>query len=191
RMERVSEVFVQYTGAQKDKWFKDGKWTFPLTILHEAAKQQGLPEQFLRDGWGQSFKLVRVERKRAHDTGHSQFDHHDIVSAGPDRDYATADDLRWTALRKEKSAGGGGAAGAAARLAQLGGFDPRGHGRFGRETLLLRDELRRFPGDARLRGGLERAAGFPGGGGALPGGAPVPQAAMPFGRDLAKTAEAG
>jgi 5-hydroxyisourate hydrolase-like protein (transthyretin family) len=53
---------------------------------------------WLQDAWGQAFKLVKSERKHRNPTGHSVFDYYDIVSAGPDRDFETADDLRWTAL---------------------------------------------------------------------------------------------
>jgi 5-hydroxyisourate hydrolase-like protein (transthyretin family) len=60
--------------------------------------QAGQDNSWLQDAWGQAFKLVRSDRKHANPTGHSVFDDYDIISAGPDRDFSSADDLRWTAL---------------------------------------------------------------------------------------------
>jgi hypothetical protein len=60
--------------------------------------QAGQDESWLQDAWGQAFKLVRSDQKHANPTGHAVFDDYDIISAGPDRDFSSADDLRWTAL---------------------------------------------------------------------------------------------
>jgi len=94
RMERLAEALVKYTSARA-KRFKDGRWTFPAMALVEAARQEGLGDEWLRDGWGQAIKLVPRDNKAVNRTGHAQFDHYDLVSAGPDRDFETADDVSW------------------------------------------------------------------------------------------------
>src|SRR6266545_2888908 len=154
RMERLAEAFVKYSDALKEKWFKDGRWTFPAAILSDAAANQGLDAHWLRDGWGQGFKLVKRTAKADHKTGHSQFDLHDIVSAGPDRDYSTADDVAWTQGGK-KLAGGWWNNGQAAHRVALAQMDPRlGGGRgFGRGGLEREQFLKRFDRDGRAANG--------------------------------------
>jgi uncharacterized protein YfaS (alpha-2-macroglobulin family) len=105
RMERLAAALVQYSDARKAQWFKDGRWKLPPLALVDAARQQGLDEHWLQDGWGQAIKLVRSDHKLPNQTGHTQFDYHDLVSAGPDRDFETGDDLRWTASSGAKVAG--------------------------------------------------------------------------------------
>src|SRR5262249_4072282 len=84
RLEQLSAALVTYTEANKQQWFKDGRWTLPAVALVEAAKRQGLDFHVLQDAWGQAFKLAHYSSKRDNKTGHGQFDHYDIVSAGPD-----------------------------------------------------------------------------------------------------------
>jgi hypothetical protein len=105
RQKALAEAFVRYTEANKAKFLKDGKWTFPPVVLADAARNGGLGDQVLQDAWGQAFKLVESRRKLAKTTGHTQFDRYDIVSAGPDRDYESTDDIHWTAVHKDTVGG--------------------------------------------------------------------------------------
>jgi hypothetical protein len=106
RMKRLAEALVKLADARKAEWFKDGRWALPPMALPDAARQAGLTDSnWLEDAWGQAFKLVTTGRKHDNATGHRLFDRHDIVSAGPDRDFETADDLRWAALAGTHVAG--------------------------------------------------------------------------------------
>jgi hypothetical protein len=183
RLQALAAAFIRYTNANKAKFFKDGRWTFPAAALGEAARHEGLSEPCLVDVWGQGFKLVA--RKGVNRTGHAQFDAYDIASAGPDRDYETADDIRWTAVANAKVGGWWASGGQSVRvtlmhpqlqrleeLTRLGalrnGFRNRGLGA-GREALRLGDG--NFGG--RGRGGFG-PQGMP-----VPGMAPVKSEAAP------------
>lgn len=166
RMDRLSEAFVAYTSAHKEKFLKDGKWSFPAAILSEAAANQGLDANWLRDGWGQGFKLVRRDRKADNKTGHAQFDQFEIVSAGPDRDYMTADDVRGPSAEL-KTAGGWWKELQPTQMARL---DLRLRELQQRGVHLLRDEQRRNQFGAMDRDRAGRPG--PGGGFAAPGAAP-------------------
>ncbi len=184
RMKEVARVFVDYTSASKAKYYKDGRWTFPATVLSDAVRQHGLSEMAVQDAWGQGFKLIAVKAKRPNPTGHSQFDNYDIVSAGPDRDYQTADDIRWTQSQKRTVRGWWAQGGQGVRFALLhpGRHDPRfnnrlgdmGPGGFPGRDGMLQKRMEQFQfGAAR--------GGFGGAGGGLPGGMPnmaAPRAAM-------------
>jgi hypothetical protein len=170
RMQAVADAFVRYTNANKDKFFKDGRWTFPASVLSDAARQESLSDPCLQDAWGQGFKLVA--RKGANPTGHAQFDAYDIVSAGPDRDYQTADDIRWTRTHKQKAGGWWSSGGQGVQLALM---HPQMHN--ARLQRLRETELfRRRAGDrdqALMLGAQGRPnGGFGGGRGGPPGAAP-------------------
>jgi hypothetical protein len=92
-MQQLTWPFINYTNTGKGKWFEDGKWTFPDTILKEAAANQRLDEHWLKDAWGQPIKLVKRDKKIEHGTGWTQFDFYEIISAGPDGKFGTADDV--------------------------------------------------------------------------------------------------
>jgi hypothetical protein len=62
-------------------------------VLEDAVKHQRLDARWLKDPWGEPFKLVKRDRKQDHRTGITQFDHHVLISAGPDRKFGTADDV--------------------------------------------------------------------------------------------------
>jgi hypothetical protein len=94
RMERLAKALVDYTGT-KPANLKNVRWHLPPSVLINAARKAGLGDEWLRDGWGQAFKLVERDNTKVNRTGHDQFDHHDLISAGPDRDFETADDISW------------------------------------------------------------------------------------------------
>ena len=88
---------VNYTNGKSKDLMKDGKWVLPETVLADAAKQQGLGGDWLKDAWGQPLKLVKLDRKRTDPQGNTQFEEYDIVSAGPDGKFDTADDVKLSA----------------------------------------------------------------------------------------------
>jgi hypothetical protein len=99
RIHVLSLNLVNYSNQQKAKWFKDGKWSFPDSVLADAAKNQGLGAEWLKDAWGNSLKLVKHDKKRDNKSGHDQFDYDEIVSAGPDGKLGTADDVKLPAAQ--------------------------------------------------------------------------------------------
>lgn len=106
RLKQLAEAVVAFSEANKKELYQNGKWTFAQGTLMEAAKAKGLVDYILRDAWGQGFKLVKSDKKAANKTGHSQFDQYEIVSAGPDRDYMSGDDIGWTQVSEDKSVEG-------------------------------------------------------------------------------------
>jgi hypothetical protein len=96
RIQQMGWTLVNYSNQHQKDWFKDGKWTFPNSVLADAAKTFGLGGEWLKDGWGNPLKLVKHDKKRDHKMGNTQFDFHEIVSAGPDGKFGTADDVHLT-----------------------------------------------------------------------------------------------
>jgi hypothetical protein len=158
RMQRLADAVVKYSETKKAEWFKNGRWTLPGMVLIDAARHQGLNDQWLQDAWGQAFKLVKRSAKWPNLTGQAQFDRYEILSAGPDRDFETGDDIRWTHLCGEKVAGWWSAGEAERQLAFNFEFGRNGQKRF--------EELERFglglPRDRMLR--ELQAGGRPNGG---------------------------
>jgi hypothetical protein len=97
RIQNAGHWLVWYTNQpnQHAKFFKDGKWTFPDGILAEAVKTAHGREmpQLLVDAWGRPLKLVKRDKKIEHNTGQTQWDFCEIVSAGPDGKFGTDDDV--------------------------------------------------------------------------------------------------
>jgi hypothetical protein len=171
RMQRLADAVVKFSETKKADWFKDGRWTLPGMVLIDAARQQGLDDHWLQDAWGQAFKLVKRSAKWPNLTGQAQFDRYDIVSAGPDRDFESGDDIRWTHLSSDK-VGGWWSAGDAERqmasnplLTGLEGGRGGRHGKFDMDNNFGFRDLRRNLGDldeqVRLANGGPRGR-FPG-----------------------------
>jgi 5-hydroxyisourate hydrolase-like protein (transthyretin family) len=93
RMQNLIWPLANYCQQRQAQWLKDGKWTIPETALAEAAKQHGM-QTSLKDAWGQSMKLVKLDKPRQYIGGWSLFDQYDLVSAGPDGKFGTADDVK-------------------------------------------------------------------------------------------------
>jgi hypothetical protein len=95
RMQGILGAFFIYTQKNRAKWFKDGKWTFPDTVLADAFRAGGHNVNLLKDAWGREMKLVKRDKKwDPNPWRRDEFFYHDIVSAGPDGKFGTADDLR-------------------------------------------------------------------------------------------------
>jgi uncharacterized protein YfaS (alpha-2-macroglobulin family) len=199
RMKQLAEGIVKITEANKDAFRKDGRWVLPASILIDAARQMGPAGQdqhWLQDAWGQAFKLVKSDAKLANATGHGQFDHYDIVSAGPDRDFESGDDIRWTASSDRKVAGwwSPDKGEAIARMGDFVGFNPYANPYQLRDLdrqMLYRNGngVRRLREEQLMQRGAFGPGGRPGGfGGGFPPPPGMPMAAAA--PDMAKRAGA-
>jgi hypothetical protein len=95
RMHQLYWTAVAHANNNAAKFSKDGKWTFPATMLEDSAKAFNLNAVNLKDAWGNSFKLVKRDTKRANPDGNPQFEYYDIVSAGPDGKFETGDEVKF------------------------------------------------------------------------------------------------
>src|SRR5262249_13603211 len=87
--------FLNHTQGNRAKWFKNGKWTFPDTVLADAIKAQKQDIKFLKDAWGREMKLVKREKKwDANPWRRDELFYHEFVSAGPDGKFGTDDDIK-------------------------------------------------------------------------------------------------
>jgi 5-hydroxyisourate hydrolase-like protein (transthyretin family) len=94
RMQNMASWVGAYADHNKAKFFKDDKWTLPDSILADAAKHFGVDKMWYTDAWGRPLKLVKLDKKWDHQTGHGAFDMHTLVSAGPDGKFDTDDDVK-------------------------------------------------------------------------------------------------
>lgn len=95
RFEQLIAAVAKYSDAHRAEFLQDGKWLFPATILTDAVAHGHLDAAVLKDAWGEPIRLVRRPDKRDNKTGWTQFDSHELVSAGPDRLFGTLDDLKY------------------------------------------------------------------------------------------------
>jgi hypothetical protein len=93
RMQNLIWLLGNYSQQNQAKWLKDGKWSIPETALAEAAKQHGM-QASLEDAWGRPMKMVKLDKSRQYIGGWRQWDQYDLVSAGPDGKFGTADDVK-------------------------------------------------------------------------------------------------
>jgi hypothetical protein len=193
RIQNLAAALVNYTNQNPKKWQKDGQWDIPESVLADAARSWGIPGKALTDAWGKPIKLAKRDNKLDHQTGHSQFDHHEIASAGPDGKFDTADDVTSSGRDQWHLAQGQWfAAPEAEELAQ---------GRWGRVNL---NRLRDLAGvdamlGARFAAPLEGAppaplaaaapGGIGGGGFPRPTEAPLPKGEKPVGGPAPQAAE--
>ncbi len=96
RLQQLQWTLINYANSRQREWLRDGKWNFPTTALADAARQQRLDSSWLVDAWGTPIKLAKLDKKRDNPSGQTQFDFHELVSAGPDRKFGTKDDVRMT-----------------------------------------------------------------------------------------------
>ncbi len=89
---RLIDLLVKYT-EQRPQFHQAGRWVFPATILADAVRDQKENPLVLKDAWGEPTRLLRRPIKLNNKTGLSQFDFHELASAGPDRTWDTTDDL--------------------------------------------------------------------------------------------------
>ena len=107
RMQQFRWSVINLSNANRAQWFKDGQWSFPEDVLALAAKNFGPQgDRFLKDAWGKPIKLVKRDKKLNNTTGQNQFDFHELVSAGPDGQFDTADDVKFSNRQQQALAGG-------------------------------------------------------------------------------------
>jgi uncharacterized protein YfaS (alpha-2-macroglobulin family) len=93
RMQGLFLAMIDYSNFNKPELMKNDKWVFPQTFLEDVLQSQDAKPFGLLDAWGNKFRLVKVKTKRNNPTPFSQFDHHHLVSAGPDGKFGTDDDV--------------------------------------------------------------------------------------------------
>ena len=93
RMQQIIGAISEYSNARQEDFLKSGKWSFPSTIIEDAARQQKLDAKSLKDAWGEPIRLRKRQPRQENVTELPQFDDFDLVSNGPDRLFDTADDL--------------------------------------------------------------------------------------------------
>ncbi|MBI1915406.1 MAG: hypothetical protein HYS12_11820 [Planctomycetes bacterium] len=191
RIQQLVWPVAQQANAHRAQWFKDKKWEVPAKVIDDAAKAVGDP-RVARDAWGGPIKLVKRAGKLANPTGHDLYNTHELVSAGPDGKFDTADDVKQSvAIAWNHGAGWWGDQNLALDGFQLGD----GGRRWGRQLQrrnLFADFDRAAMKDG-LGGPLGGGGGFQGGfggGGALPMAQGAPGRGGAGGPTLLKAAEA-
>lgn len=107
RIHSLAGLVVQYTNQDPKKWQKQGRWELPASVLTDAVRTWwGNDVRWLKDAWGEPLKLIKRDKKLDHEMGASQFDYHEIVSAGPDGKFGTGDDLTSTMKGQSRLAQG-------------------------------------------------------------------------------------
>ena len=94
RFRQLQKAVADYSHSHQAEFWRNGRWLFPATILADAVKARHLDPACLKDAWGQPIKLMQRKIPLDNPTGWTQFDHHELVSAGPDRRFDTLDDLK-------------------------------------------------------------------------------------------------
>jgi hypothetical protein len=94
-MQQLFWAIINYTNAHRAEWHLRGSWKFPDNVIAAAGRSQGMDARWLRDAWGRTIRLVQRKQKAA-DANWDQFAEHELVSAGPDREFGTEDDIKFT-----------------------------------------------------------------------------------------------
>jgi 5-hydroxyisourate hydrolase-like protein (transthyretin family) len=107
RMQNLMWSVVNVSNQNRAKWFRNNRWSFPENVLALAMKRQGQRgDIFLKDGWGRPIRLLQRDKKQPNPFGQNQFDYHELVSAGPDGRFDTADDVKLSNREQMALAGG-------------------------------------------------------------------------------------
>jgi hypothetical protein len=155
---------INHSNANQAKWRnKEGVWTIPANVLPEAARVTGHGEAVLKDAWGQPIRLVKLDKKRDDPKLAEQFRQYELVSAGPDGKFGTADDVKlaetpidhwvethvWYFGDAQRAKWLQGQQGQLAHRRRLRGLD---------DAFMLQNHFGGFPGG---RGGFPMAPGLP------------------------------
>jgi hypothetical protein len=85
KLQRLAGALNSYAHTNQATLLKGGKWVLPKDVLAKAAiPAYGLNATWLKDAWGQPFKLIERRAKTKNTTGLTVLNDHEIVSAGPD-----------------------------------------------------------------------------------------------------------
>jgi hypothetical protein len=94
RLQHLSAHLNGYAQRHRAALLKEGKWSLPDAVLAEVARQPGVGDKWLRDGWGRAVKLVkRAGWKGA--AGAEVLGGYALISAGPDGKFGTDDDVAY------------------------------------------------------------------------------------------------
>jgi hypothetical protein len=93
RIASVMWTVINYTNQQRARYFVNGGWLLPETLLADAVAAQRLDKRYLQDAWGQPLRVIRREKVAEAGQVQPQFEYYDIVSFGPDGRFGTQDDV--------------------------------------------------------------------------------------------------
>jgi hypothetical protein len=79
-------------------FLKDGRWLLPTDTLEKAMKVGGIDQRWLKDGFGQPFRLVKKEWKEKIENP-NVFAYYDVVSTGPSRKLGAKDNMNIAAAQ--------------------------------------------------------------------------------------------
>ncbi len=99
-MQNIVWSLIQHTQNNRAKWFNDGKWNLPATVLADAVKATRNDSRWLKDAWGKEMKVVKRDKKWDNNPygPNNVLEFHEIVSAGPDGKFGTEDDVKLSAV---------------------------------------------------------------------------------------------
>jgi uncharacterized protein YfaS (alpha-2-macroglobulin family) len=100
RIQQLAGAIASYANLHKDRFFKNDRWELPQTLLTEIVEKQRYEAGLLKDAWGEPLRLVKRDKKIDHPLFGPAFAEYEIVSAGPDRVPATADDVGFVQAQK-------------------------------------------------------------------------------------------
>ena len=63
RIQQMTWSLINYSNGKQATLLKGGKWTFPASTLIDAAKQNGLSDEWRTDAWGQHLSLMSYEKR--------------------------------------------------------------------------------------------------------------------------------
>jgi hypothetical protein len=104
RLRWLEDMLLAEAEANKAQWSAEGRWVFPAAMQEQVLRRYVREQRNFLDGWGRPFALVRLRWKRERPRGEKPLEYYEWVSAGPDREYGTADDVRlvnWAGERAE------------------------------------------------------------------------------------------
>jgi hypothetical protein len=107
RLNNVSWNVNQYVNQNRDKYFKDGKWTLNQEVIALAAKRFNGANagRFTHDAWGRPFRVVARDEKKPAPLGQPVFQRFEIVSTGPDGKLGSKDNISLSQPNSARTAG--------------------------------------------------------------------------------------
>ena len=105
RIQQVAGSVAHFANTQRERFYRNDRWELPENILAEMVKQQRYEARLLKDAWGQPLRLVKRDKKNEVATFGPVFDNYEIISAGPDGKFSTADDVSFSDLKQMQHVG--------------------------------------------------------------------------------------
>src|SRR5205823_5066318 len=107
RMNQIYWAVVNYTQQRRGEFWRKDKWVLADKVIADALKHQNSDARWAKDAWGKPFRIVAQEKATNNPMGQPQFQFHELLSAGPDRQFGTQDDLKLADLQTLQRFGGG------------------------------------------------------------------------------------